>query len=213
MKHYVVWDWNGTLLDDVIVAMEVMNTMLKRRGLPLLEDLGRYREIFTFPVRDYYLSAGLDLERESFEELALEWTALYGEESPRFELFPQGEEVVAELNRRGIGQLIVSASPQETLERQVREQGMGEYFQALLGLSDIYADSKAGLARRYFQEQEIDPADVWFVGDTLHDWEVAQDAGCSCVLLAQGHQSRSRLETVKTPVLDGIWQVPDFLEQ
>ncbi len=212
-QYYMVWDWNGTLLDDVHVAMAVMDTMLSRRGLPLLEGLEHYREIFTFPVRDYYLSAGLDLKRESFEDLAVEWTELYREESRHCKLFPRSEEILSELNRRGIGQLIVSASPQETLERQVEDQGIGSYFQALLGLSDIYADSKAGLARRYFEKQGIDPADVWFVGDTLHDWEVAQDAGCACVLLAQGHQSRSRLKTSGTPVLDGIWQVPVFLEQ
>lgn len=212
-QYYMVWDWNGTLLDDVHVAMAVMDTMLSRRGLPLLEGLEHYREIFTFPVRDYYLSAGLDLKRESFEDLAVKWTELYREESRHCKLFPRSEEILAELNRRGIGQLIVSASPQETLERQVEDQGIGSYFQALLGLSDIYADSKAGLARRYFEKQGIDPAAVWFVGDTLHDWEVAQDAGCACVLLAQGHQSRSRLKTAGTPVLDGIWQVPVFLEQ
>ena len=212
MKHYVVWDWNGTLLNDMEVAVEVMNQMLARRGLPLLDGLEPYREIFTFPVRTYYLSAGLDLEREKFEDLAVEWTELYGELSKTCGLFPNAEETLDKLKEMGIGQLIVSASPQETLERQVEGQGVRESFQALLGLSDIYAGSKAGLARRYFQEQGIDPQDVLFVGDTLHDWEVAEDAGCSCVLLAQGHQSRRLLETAGVPVLDGICQVPQLFQ-
>lgn len=212
MIPYVVWDWNGTLLNDVDVAMAVMDRMLSRRGLPGLGGAERYREIFTFPVREYYLSAGLDLVREPFEELAVEWTRLYGELSPRCVLFPGAEEVLRELEERGVVQMIASASPQETLERQVEAQDVRERFQALLGLSDIYADSKAGLARRYFQENGIDPAQVIFVGDTLHDWEVAKDAGCSCVLLAQGHQSQRLLSQAGVPVLESIRQVPEFLK-
>ena len=212
MIPYVVWDWNGTLLNDVDAAMAVMDRMLSRRGLPSLGGAERYREIFTFPVREYYLSAGLDLVREPFEELAVEWTQLYGELSSGCGLFPGAGEVLRELEANGVAQLIVSASPQETLERQVKVQGVRERFQALLGLSDIYADSKAGLARRYFQENGVDPAQVIFIGDTLHDWEVAQDAGCGCVLLSQGHQSRRLLNKAGVPVLEGICQVPDFLK-
>jgi len=32
----VVWDWNGTLLNDVKVGVNTLNDMLGRRGLPLL---------------------------------------------------------------------------------------------------------------------------------------------------------------------------------
>lgn len=212
MIRYVVWDWNGTLLDDVDAAIGVMDRMLSRRGLPLLGGPGRYREIFTFPVREYYLSAGLDLDREPFEELAVEWTRLYGEASQSCGLFPGAENILGRLEERGMVQLIVSASPQETLERQVGVRGIRNCFQALLGLSDIYAGSKAGLAGRYFKECKIDPRQALFVGDTLHDWEVAREAGCDCALLAQGHQSRAVLERAGAPVLESLGQIPEFLD-
>ena len=67
---YVVWDWNGTLLDDAEVCLAVMDRMLVRRGLPPIGDMERYREIFTFPVRDYYALAGLDMDAEPFTDLA-----------------------------------------------------------------------------------------------------------------------------------------------
>jgi phosphoglycolate phosphatase len=40
--------------------------LLKRRSLPLLDEQ-KYREIFTFPVRDYYLAAGFDFKQEPYE--------------------------------------------------------------------------------------------------------------------------------------------------
>ena len=180
MLHTILWDWNGTLLDDVEVALAAMNEMLARRGLPLLQGREPYRDIFTFPVREYYTAAGLDLSAEPVAE-------------------------------PGPEQAIDPAPPPPALDSQVEEQGLGGFFQARLGISDIYAGSKAGLAQRYLKSQGVPPEQALFVGDTLHDWEVAQEAGCPCVLLGQGHQSRARLETAGVPVLESLSQVPAFL--
>ena len=51
--NVILWDWNGTLLDDVEVCIESMNSMLSKRKKPLLTR-EHYKEIFTFPVIDYY---------------------------------------------------------------------------------------------------------------------------------------------------------------
>lgn len=190
MKELVIWDWNGTLLNDVDVAFQAMNTMLAKRQLPLLSGLDCYREIFTFPVREYYLSAGLNLEQETFEELAVEWTRLYHQFYPSCGLYPDALETVQALEKLGVRQVIVSASQQQALDAQVEEQGLSQYFQAKLGIA---------------------PSRALFVGDTLHDWEVAREAGCSCILVAQGHQSKRLLETAGVPVLDGICQVPQWI--
>ncbi|MGI6254903.1 MAG: HAD family hydrolase [Acutalibacter sp.] len=211
MEKLVIWDWNGTLLNDVNVALQAMDTMLARRDLPLLKSLDRYREIFTFPVREYYQAAGLNLEREPFEELAVEWTQLYHRFYPSCGLYPGALETVRSLREQGFRQVIVSASQQQALDRQVEEHGLSGFFQARLGISDIYAGSKAGLARDYLEGQGLSPAQALFVGDTLHDWEVAREAACGCILLAQGHQSRGRLETAGVPVLEEICQVPVLL--
>lgn len=213
MVDTIIWDWNGTLLDDVEISRQVMNEMLRKRGLPNLKTREDYQAIFTFPVRDYYRDAGLDLDREPFAGLAEEWTALYGAMSQKAGLFAGACQVLEQLQQRGICQLIVSASPQDTLERQVTAAGIRPYFQALLGISDIYAEGKAGVAARYLAENGVDPQNVLFIGDTLHDWEVASQTGCPCVLLTAGHQGCRRLERCGVPLLDGIQKVPSFLAE
>ena len=175
MIRCVVWDWNGTLLNDVEVAFSAMNQMLSRRGLPRLESLSAYREIFTFPVRDYYVAAGLDLERESFSELAVEWTQLYNRFYPSCGLFPKAAEILKAVQGMGLRQLLVSASQQQALDRQVEEQGLTGCFEAQLGISNIYAGSKAGLAQAYFQRQGICPQEAG-------RWRKRPDACARCFL-------------------------------
>ena len=207
----VVWDWNGTLLDDMDVCLDTINGMLRRRGLPQIPDLDRYREIFTFPGRTYYALAGFDLEREPFADLAEEYMTGYRAASRSCGLVSGARETLAALDRMGMEQVLASASRQDDLERQVAEQGVRGAFSAVLGMADQLGGGKAGLAVGYLRREGVDPADVLFVGDTVHDLEVARQVGCRCVLIAGGHQSRARLEASGAAVLEHIRRLPAYL--
>ena len=72
----VVWDWNGTLLNDVELNCAIMNRMLLERGKKPLPDLETYRRIFGFPIKGYYERAGFDFSREPYEDVADEYLSL-----------------------------------------------------------------------------------------------------------------------------------------
>ncbi len=72
----LIWDWNGTLLDDVEVNVKVINEMLSKRDLPLL-DINTYKEIFCFPVKQFHIRIGIDFEKESIEEISAEYMERY----------------------------------------------------------------------------------------------------------------------------------------
>lgn len=201
---YIVWDWNGTLLDDVPTSMAVMDGMLQRRGLPGLGGVERYREIFTFPVRNYYQAAGLDFSKEPFEELAVEFITEYNRRALSCGLRPGAREALESFAAAGCRQLIASASERAALREQVEACGVADYFEALLGVGDSLGASKAGLAKAYLKDHGAAPEEAVFIGDTLHDWEVASAMGCRCVLVAGGHQSRARLEGCGARVMDGL---------
>ena len=63
---HIIWDWNGTLLNDAWLCVEVMNGMLAKRNLPI-RTLNQYMDIFDFPVKDYYVKLGYNFEKEPFE--------------------------------------------------------------------------------------------------------------------------------------------------
>lgn len=204
----VIWDWNGTLLDDAEVCRSVMDRMLVRRGLPPIGDMARYREIFTFPVRDYYALAGIDLSAESFDDLAEEYMSDYRASSAQCGLMPGAAKTLDALEVLGAVHVLASASRQDDLERQVVERGMTGRFRAVLGMADQLGGGKAGLAAGYLHRNGIDPADTLFVGDTVHDWQTAASVGSRCVLISAGHQSRARLEATGGQVLDDISELP-----
>ena len=208
----VFWDWNGTLLDDMQVCLDIMDRILARRGVAPIGTLERYRAIFTFPVKDYYALAGLDLAGENFLDLAEEYMSDYRAHEKDCPLVPGARETLMALNAMGVGQILASASRQDDLERQVKAHGLDGAFSAVLGMSDDLGGGKAGLAAGYMRREGIDPEEALFVGDTVHDFEVAQSIGCRCVLIAGGHQSVERLAATGAAVLDSLAELPDFLK-
>lgn len=206
MAAYVVWDWNGTLFDDVALCIQVMNGMLEKRGLPRLAGPEQYRQVFTFPVEEYYKALGFDFGREPFSQLAVEYISEYDRRALGCPLRAGAEAALAELRRRGVKQVIASASHKKALEEQVAHLGVAGYFQALLGVEDSLGRGKSGLAGDFLRQAGAG-SDALFVGDTLHDFETAAALGCPCALLTGGHQARPRLEATGAPVLDTFPQL------
>jgi phosphoglycolate phosphatase len=201
-QKLIIWDWNGTLLNDVDACVNAMNIMLKKRNMVSI-DHQKYKSIFRFPVQDYYQDLGFNFDKESFEELSKEYIDLYKELSKKSKLHNGTKEVLKHFNDNGIIQIILSASEQKTLETQVKEREIESYFNALIGLDNIYAKSKLDNAKRFIQKSLINPNDIVLVGDTLHDYEVANDINCRCVLIQNGHQFLNR-NCSDTTVLDSI---------
>lgn len=186
-KKLIIWDWNGTLLNDVDSCVNAMNIMLKRRNMNLL-DRSAYKNIFTFPVQDYYKILGFDFEKEPFENLSVEYIDLYKEIAKQAPLQPGAIDLLDSFANRGIKQIILSASEQSSLEYQVKQGQIYKYFDSIIGLNNIHAKSKLQNALNYMSDSKIDPKQVLLIGDTYHDYEVALEIDCDCFLVRNGHQ-------------------------
>lgn len=200
MITHIIWDWNGTLLDDCGYALRVANEGLKKHGLPVLEDEEAYRRVFCFPVARYYEAIGLG--GALYEEAAVDWSVSYEKNEAECSLREGIPEALEAFKRAGYTQAVVSASPEQLLRRQVTERGIAKYFEVISGLDNIHARSKVHLAQAYIAAQHVAPENVLFIGDTLHDAEVAHAAGCHVVLLAGGHQSAAMLKDSGYTVLN-----------
>jgi len=201
--RHVIWDWNGTLLDDLDLCLDAMNAMLARRGLPAL-DRGRYHAAFDFPVRDYYGRLGLPIDDANFHALSVEFIGAY--EARRLEpvLQPGAAELLAAIARRGLTQSILSAYHHESLRAVVHHHGVSEHFTALHGLDNIYAQSKVELGRAFLTTLGLPPCEVLLIGDTLHDLAVARELGTGCVLVAHGHHPAGRLRAATEQVFPDL---------
>lgn len=202
----VIWDWNGTLLNDAELAVETINSMLIRRNLPQL-SVDRYKQVFTFPVKEYYRKIGFDFEAEPFEVPALEFIERYNEQVKGCCLHKDSTTVLNYFQSLGIRQFILSAMQQNTLDECLNHYQINHFFDHVSGLDNHYAASKIENGHRLIAELKLDARELVLIGDTIHDYEVAAELGCQCILIANGHQSREILEATDAWVIDHLNQL------
>lgn len=199
----IVWDWNGTLFDDVELCFHCINSVLTSHHCQPLPDVETYRNVFGFPIEDYYRELGFDFSVTPFSQLAKEYMELYQKKSYQCCLVEDAQQVLSQVQKDKIHQTILSASKKEYLDRQIQAVGLSTSSLDVYGIQDIYARSKLALAREYQKTCRPDD-EIWFIGDSLHDHEVADALGAHCLLVTTGHQSRRRLAQSGVPVLDSL---------
>lgn len=198
----IVWDWNGTLLNDVEAGVNTLNDMLERRGLSALTRQ-EYKDRFGFPVIDFYHQVGFDMERESFHDLSVDFVKTYDVYAGNIGLNTYVPEVLTNIRQSGMKQYILSALREDLLQQMLRDFEIDSLFDQACGSDNIYAAGKAERGQRMLKAYDICPEETLMVGDTIHDAEVAGAMGFDCILFTGGHNSEWRLRE-KAPVIHQI---------
>lgn len=210
MKYtHILWDFNGTLLDDVGTGIVSINALLSSRGLRTLGGVEEYHEVFGFPIIDYYKRLGFDFDAEPYDKIAHEWVKLYLHHVKEAPLFEGALDVLDTIKESGVPQIILSATEKEMLEGQLSSLGIRGYFSEVLGLDNVYAHGKIDIGKEWMERTR--PERALLIGDTEHDFEVARAIGAECVLVACGHRPRKALESCGTTVVGNIKEIVKIL--
>jgi phosphoglycolate phosphatase len=205
--NYVLWDFNGTIFDDVEIGIESINELLSRRNMPIIKNADEYRSSFMFPIIEWYKKLGFDFEREDYNDVAVEWVKEYLSREHKVGTVEGVTELLEYFNAKNVKQIIVSASETGMLRRQLSELGIIRYFEDIVGLDNIHAAGKTDIAVAWRQRHKDDM--LLFIGDTDHDAEVAKVINADCILVAKGHQSFERLKktAVNAEVLSSCGEI------
>lgn len=208
---YCIWDFNGTILDDVELGMNSVNILLAERGIPTVPCREEYRRKFDFPIIDYYRDLGFDFDTDPYEELAELWVDIYMKNLPMASMYPDVIPTLDFFERNGAKQSVISASERGMLVTQLKGLGIDGRFEEIMGIDNIYGDSKLALARDWRERHPNDR--VIFIGDTTHDCQTASVLGADCFIVCAGHQCRERFEGMDLKIFDSLKELTEYLEK
>lgn len=214
MIKNIVFDFNGTLVDDLDVSIDALNACIKK-FLVDVEPVSKecYLEIFRFPVGPLYQELGFDFTKLDYNVLANYFISYY--ESRAFnecKLFEEVVPVLNDLKERGYKLFILSASYIDLLIDMLKKYGILHYFDGLVALKNKHGGSKIESGKEYFKENNIDPKTCVMIGDTIHDYEVAKELGMDCISYDKGHNSNSKLLSVNNKVISNLKEIIKFIE-
>ena len=209
IKH-IIWDWNGTLINDAWLFVELMNEELNDRGLPII-NINEYKQNFTFPVKKYYENLGFNFKTEDFKEVGYNFIQKYKLRKNEPQLYPETKLILERILNRGISQSIISAQENNLLKESIQFYQLNGFFNSIKGIDNYYADNKIEIAQKNRQQIKCHSTEIMMVGDTVHDYEVAQNLGIQCILFAGGHYTKKRLQKTKANIINNLLEVEQYL--
>ena len=201
----IVWDWNGTIIDDAALFVSILNIFLKKYSMNTI-SIQEYKKLFCFPVENYYKKLGFNLTNNQFKALSSEFIHLYKSKMFSPSLKPGVLTIIKYLHNQGYTQLVLSAQEKTLLKKSIKHYNLELFFDNFFGLNNNYAKSKQSIAKEHLAPFLSSNKKVLLVGDTAHDYEVASSIGADCCLVSWGHYSKKRLDSLncyiaKTPSL------------
>lgn len=207
----IIWDWNGTLLDDTALTVNIINRLLSERGLPTI-SIQLYRELFSFPLKDFYSKLGFDFSKESFDVLSSSFFSAYNKQKNNLKLFADVIETLEFFKMHGVDQLLLSVLGNDYLIRSVKYFQLEKFFKEIMGADNRNANGKKEYAAIFMKKLNINTRESILIGDTIHDYEVANYIGSDCVLVSYGYNSRRLLKTCGVPIIDSLSCITTTLE-
>ena len=191
MKKYIIWDWNGTIVDDAGIALDAVNDMLREQHRPEI-TLEEYRN-------------AMDTPTERFQ-------SYYENHKDQLRLHEGVEGLLEYCRQKGCHQIILSSSATRIIQFYAKLFGVADYFEAVLGADDLLAAGKIERAVGYFEQNKIPKAETVMIGDSVHDFDVSQALGIDCILMSGGHQDLQSLQSCGCPVITSFQDhsIPGF---
>jgi len=206
MIRHVIWDWNGTLVDDVDLCVDILNQMLSSHCLPTI-SVKQYRMTFFFPVAQFYQTLGLPFSGPQYEKLAGDYIRTYRGRFKECGLSQGALETVCALSKLGVSQSILSAGAQRDVETFVSFYQLDPWIRSIDGANNVEASGKAERASTHLSRLGFDAKEVLLTGDTLHDLEVGNLLGCQTLLYSGGHADEVRLLQVTDRIIRSLSEV------
>jgi phosphoglycolate phosphatase-like HAD superfamily hydrolase len=205
MRH-VVWDWNGTLFDDLPIVVASVNVSLRSVGAPPI-DADRYREVYQRPLHRFYeVLLGRPVLPDEMAAIDRDFHDAYHALLDQARLTVDARSAVDLVAARGQTQSVLSMWWHDRLVPAVRYFALEEHMLAVDGHRGPAGASKQNHLERHVEQLtrlfpgRVRREGVVVIGDVTDDADAARAVGVGCVLYDGGSQPRAALEATGAPV-------------
>lgn len=208
MAH-IVWDWNGTLLDDLDLVVDSVNASLTHLGEPPI-GAEQYRRHFVRPLHTFYERLlGRSVDDELLEVIDDVFHRTYWQAYVDAELAADALQAMDVVAAEASTQSVASMLRHDLLVPSIRRFGLDERLLAVDGHRGRVGETKdqhmvAHVTRLEAMYGGMTRTGMVAIGDIVDDAVAARSAGIRCVLYDGGGQTRRALEATGFPVADSL---------
>ncbi len=189
MFRNLIFDWSGTLVDDLGPVIEATNAVIGKYDIGPF-DRESFRRRFRLPYQEFYRELLPDVP---LEELESHFRPAFEAAQSPVTVIPHAREKLDWCKLAGIRTFVLTSMDPKAFERQMLEFGFTDHFEATYsGVLD-----KREVIHRILDMHDLDPAETAFVGDMTHDIETARHGGVASIAVLTGYNHPELLAAVR----------------
>ncbi|CAH1667338.1 HAD family hydrolase [Chelatococcus asaccharovorans] len=207
---HIIWDWNGTLLDDFAITAQITIDAMAELGHPGITPQ-MVRRYYRRPLADYF-TALLDrpATAEDIEHLSAAYAEHYDKKMHELPLAADARQALTQL-RSYADQSLLSMAPHEQITLLIDHHGLAGHFVRIQGFTGVGHPTKRDSLRNHGRDLGVAFEQSWLIGDTVDDFLSAAALGIRSVLVTTGMQAREELRATGAPVVDSLSQAAEFI--
>jgi phosphoglycolate phosphatase-like HAD superfamily hydrolase len=224
MKRLAVFDWNGTLFDDLDANLKGANAVFEILGRTPL-TAAQYQQTFTFPILHFYTANNIPADEylKRHDEAAKVFLETYEKAAEEHGLRPMALEFLQWLNDNEVDCMLLSNHLKENVGRQLARFHIRHLF-SHISCNDIYDAAfiqrmnKRDRLQTAMEENGYSPEHAFIIGDSLEEPEIAGLLGLTSFSITGGSLNRERLLSSGTdyvidhfselfPIVGKMWEL------
>lgn len=206
----IIWDWNGTLLNDIDLCLLLINKLLTISNTNLL-TYNEYREKFRFPISAFYKNIGYSFNTDDeYKDIVGKFNQEYRSNLSSCSLHKDTMYILDKFKHYKCKQYVLSGLNHDDLISSITKFGIKDYFEGVHGSRECDASDKVKVFSELNVLKEFTTNEMLFIGDTVADFDIAQKFECDCILVSHGHQNEKSLQSKTKKIVNSFKELDNI---
>lgn len=201
-----VFDWDGTVMDTTGLIAQGMQQACVAMGYRA-PDLDACRETIGLPFVESFAKVLPEFRYEDIDAFLTAYRNWYLQREAQVDVMQGLETLFAGMTGEGLRLAVATGKSRQGLIRVFNRTGLEKYFEATVTADESFPKPNPAMLEKLSDETGVDVHDMVMIGDSIHDLQLAQNAGCDAVAVTWG---AARPEELK--VYPAVAYVPTVAE-
>lgn len=213
---FIVWDWNGTLFDDVAACLHCANLILAHTGRPAIDE-NFYREAYDIPIDRFYLNLGFNEDELRINKSKMQniFHDHYEDHAIKSGLRDGAKEILARAKQTGVCNYVLSNHLRPSIEQNLDRLNIAAFIDSVMAFetreTQFYQPKGVRFAT-HMREVGLVPTLGMIIGDTPEEVHIGKELGLTTVALTGGNASEARLIAARPDhVIHSLKEMPALL--
>ena len=190
----IIFDWDGTLVDSIDWIVCCLQKAARSQGCDIPEEQAA-KEIIGLSIQKAMEKLFPEIDEKTQEQLIASYSQeFFSKPITEDDLFSGVNEMLQKFKQAGYQLAVATGKSRSGLEKAMQGTGLSDFFHITRCADQTASKPHPVMLEEIIKEMAVSKERVVMVGDSVHDMQMAINAGISSIAVSCGANSTEQLQ-------------------